>query len=242
MSDVIFMTGAKGGSGVTTCSAMVALSLAQCGERTLYVDGDTECANGLFVTGVEELCSYTLEDARKGACRVKQALINHPLTPNLYVLPALGCRDGEFIYNAVSSLTSSFDRILCDNAAVAACNRAVLVSSPYPSSVKCATGAAASLKDGGLKTVGLIVNGVNGGLVFDGAILTPQEFAALVRCELFGVVPEDLNLPLRKMKKSTQKAFNLIARKIMGDDKIYDVIKPYYGVKGKIKRKMRYYL
>ncbi|MGN1061013.1 MAG: AAA family ATPase [Candidatus Coproplasma sp.] len=240
MSDVIFVTGSKGGSGATTCATAIGLALALNGERTLYIDGDTLCASGMQTARVDSLCSYTLGDALNGACRVKQALINHPLSPNFYVLPTLGCNDEEFIFNAVSSLTPSFDKILCDKVAVGACNRAVLVTEPYPLSVKSASTAAAKLKDGGFKDVWLIVNKVCGGLVFDGAILTPQEYATLTRCELLGAVPEDLLLPLSKMKNNTKKAFETLARRLMGGDKIYDVIKPYYGVKGKIKRKMRY--
>ncbi|MGN1373543.1 MAG: AAA family ATPase [Candidatus Coproplasma sp.] len=240
MSDVIFITNAKGGSGATTCAVFTGLALAQMGERTLYVDGDGLCASGMQVAGVDNLCSYTLADALAGACRVKQAIINHPLNACFYVLPTLGCGDGEFIRNAVNSLAPSFDRVVCDNTAVGACNRAVLVSEPYPVQVRSANTAAAKLKDGGFKSVGLIVNKVNGGLVFDGAILTPQEYATLVRCELLGVIPEDLTLPLSGMKSGTKKAFNILAQNLLGEGKIFDVIKPYYGVKGKIKRKMRY--
>ncbi|MGN0806270.1 MAG: AAA family ATPase [Candidatus Coproplasma sp.] len=240
MSDVIFITGAKGGSGATTCAVGAGLALAASGERTLYVDGDTLCASGLQIARVDNLCSYTLGDALKGGCRVKQALINHTLSPNFYVLPTLGCADGKFIADAVNSLAPSFDRILCDDVAAGVCNRAVLVTEPYASCVKNATYAAAKLKDGGFKKVELIVNKVNGGLVFDGAILTPQEYATLVRCELAGVVPEDLLLPLYGIKKGTKKAFDILAQRLMGREKIFDVIKPYYGVKGKIRRKMRY--
>lgn len=242
MSDVIFITGAKGGSGATTCAVRAGLALAANGERTLYVDGDWLCASGMQTAGVENLCSYTLADALKGACRVKQAVINHPRSACFYILPTLGCSDGDFICNAVKSLIPSFDRILCDNVAAGVCNRAILVTEPYRVQVRSAGTAAARLKDGGFKKVGLIVNKVNGGLVFDGAILTPQEYATLIRCELEGVIPEDLLLPLSDMNKGTKKAFNVLAKRLMGGEKIYDVIKPYYGVKGKIKRKMRYHI
>lgn len=240
MADMIFMTGAKGGSGATTCAIKVGLALAALGERTLYVDGDGLCANGMQIAGVEGLCAYTLADAVKGACRVKQTVINHPLSPRFYVLPTLGCGDRQFICNAVNTLSTSFDRIICDNTASAVCNRAVLVAEPYPAFVKSAVTASARLKDVGFKKVELIANKVNGGLVFDGVILTPQEYATIVRCELLGVVPEDLTLPLSGMNLNTKKAFNLLAKRLLGGEKIYDVIRPYYGVKGKIKRKMRY--
>lgn len=239
MPDIVYMTGAKGGAGATTCAVMTGLALALKGERTLIVDGDFECGNGMTVAGVNELCSYTLEDAQRGACRVKQALINHPLSSNLYLLPTLGCKDMRFIEEAVKSCCTQFDRVLCDGAAIGACNGAVVVSEPYASSVECAKRTAAYLKDTGFKSVGLIVNKVNGGLVFDGAILTPYELAELTRCTLTGVIPEDLRIASGRIKKSTRKAFAYTAERLLGGDKIFDVIKAYSGVKGAIKRKMR---
>lgn len=239
MSDAVYMTSAKGGAGATTCAVRTGLALALRGERTLIVDGDARCGNGLTVAGVAELCSYTLEDAQRGACRVKQALINHPLSPNLYILPTLGCNDGRFTEEAVKSCSGQFDRLICDGAAMGACKRAVVISEPYSTSVKSAKRTAAYLKDVGFKTVGLIANKVNGGLVFDGAIPTPQELAELTRCELVGVIPEDLLIAYGKIKKSTKKAFAYTAELLLGGNKIYDVIKGYSGVKGAIKRKMR---
>ncbi|MDE7380059.1 MAG: hypothetical protein K2N14_03300, partial [Clostridia bacterium] len=85
-----------------------------------------------------------------------------------------------------------------------------------------------------------ILNKVNGGLVFDGAILTPQELASVIHLPLWGVIPEDLTLPVGKIKASTKKAFALAAEVILGKSKkVYGVVKPYVGVGGMIKRKMR---
>lgn len=239
MTDVVFMTGAKGGCGTTTCAVATGLALAEHGERTLFVDGDFSCGTGLRIADLEESCTYTLEDARRGACRVKQALVNHPRYPNFYVLPTLDCSDAEFIARAVESLIPSFDAVLCDGVAKSLCTRAIIVTEPYAYTIKSAQTAAAKLNDTGFKKTGLLVNKINGGLVFDGEILTPQEYAAVVKCELFGIVPEDLLLPLGKMKTGTKKAFDVLAERLTGKKKIFDVIKPYYGVKGKIKRKIR---
>ncbi len=59
MADVVYMTNSKGGAGVTTCAVRTGLALALRGERTLVVDGDTVCGNGISAAGVSELCSYT---------------------------------------------------------------------------------------------------------------------------------------------------------------------------------------
>lgn len=240
MTDFIYLCGASGGAGVTTCAYRIGLALARKGERTLIIDGDSDCASGLVTADIPDFNFYTLADAQAGACRAKQAIISHPLSPNLYYLPTLGCFDLQFIEECVKSCGQLFDRVLCDNTAIGVCGRAAVICDPYRTSLERAKKAASILKDGGLKNTGLIVNKVNGGLVFDGAILTPQEFSSVTRCSLWGVIPEDLNLPLGRAKKQTAKAFSMTADFITGDsDKTFGVIKPYLGLKGIIKRKMR---
>lgn len=240
MATIIYVTGAKGGAGATTLCAGLGLALARLGERTLIVDGDSECGDGLLVNGMQGLNVYSLADAKSGACRIKQATVQHPENENLYILPTLGCADGEYAAKAVKSLDGLFDYILCDRAAVGACSRAIVVTEPYPSSVKGADDKLSKLTDGGMKRTEIIVNKLNGGLVFEGAVMTPQETASLLRAELCGVIPEDLGLPLGRMKAATQKAISLCAAKIAGkSNKIYSVIKAYGGLGGAIKRRMR---
>lgn len=239
MPNVIFLTSARGGAGATTCSYFLGRALSALGERTLVVDGDGECADGLQVCGMSGLNVFTLADAEKGACRIKQALLQHPKGLNLFLLPTLGCTNAEFISQAVKQSEALFDCVLCDDCAAAACNRAIVVTEPYPSSIKAADKKIARLKDGGM-SVGIIVNKINGGLIFDGEILTPQEIAAILRCELWGVIPEDLNAPIGKINRSTQRAFAMTAEHILGrSKKLYGVIKPYSGLGGRMKRRLR---
>ncbi len=204
------------------------------------MDGDRTCAAGLEISGLTGLNVYTLADVEEGACRVKQAVLGHPESPNAYVLPSLGCKSTGVMENAVEECGALFDYVICDGGAQGACKRAILVSDPYSSSIPSAQKRGGELKDAGFKEVGLIVNKVNGGLVFDGSILTPQEFATIVRLPLWGVIPEDLTLPLKKMRGGTKKAFACTAAFIAGkSQKIYGVVRPYIGIGGMIKRKMR---
>lgn len=240
MSEKILMTAIKGGCGVTSCAVGLSLALAASGERTLLFDGDYLCASALAAAGVAGLQVYTLAEAKSGACRVKQAVLQHPRSPNFYLLPSLGCDDKQFAERAVDELEGLFDYVICDKTADGACDRAIVVTDPYPVSVRCADVALGRLKDGGLKNAGIIVNKVNGGLVFDGEIMTPQEISTLLRAPLVAVVPEDLTMPLGKMKPGTVKAFKMAADSVTGkNDKPFGVIKPYLGVGGLIKRKMR---
>lgn len=240
MPNVIYIASARGGAGATTCAYYLGCALSQNGERTLIADGDCDCADGLTVSGMNGLNVYTLADAEKGACRVKQAILQHGKQLNLFIVPTLGCTNGEFVSQSVKDSAALFDYVLCDECAVSACNKAVIVTEPYPSSIKAADKKIARLKDGGMRDIGLIVNKVNGGLVFDGAIMTPQEIATILRCELLGVIPEDLTLPIGKISRSSQRAFKMTAERIEGKSKkVYGVVKPYAGFGGTLKRRLR---
>lgn len=240
MSQIIYVTAARGGAGATTCAVRLALALSSLGERTLVLDGDYECAGGLEVCGLQGLNVYTLADAEEGACRVKQAILQHPDSPNMYVLPTLGLKNFGFAESAAAECSKLFDVILCDGIAAGACGRAIVVSAPYSSYLAAAKLKGAKLKDGGIQNVGLIVNKVNGGLVYDGSVLSPQEFASVARLPLLGVIPEDLTLPLGKIRPSTARAFDMTAAAVLGRSaKTYATVKPYSGVAGYFKRKLR---
>lgn len=240
MADRLYMTGARGGAGCTTCAVNLGIALSDDGERTLIVDGDAACANVLELCGLQNLSVYTLADAEKGACRIKQVILQHPKHGNLFILPTLDCNNQEFIRSAVEESANLFDRVICDNTAIGACRRAIVVTEPYPFRLSGARLATSALTDGGFKDVGIIVNKVNGGLVYDGAILTPQEIASFARVPLIGVIPEDLTLPLGKIRNDTKKAFALTAKVIEGkSDKVHKVMKSYAGPAGYFKRRMR---
>ena len=240
MATKIYITSAKGGSGATTFSIGLGDALAREGHRTLIIDGDYSCADGLFLCGLQGMNVYTLADAKSGACRVKQAILKHPKAENLYILPTLGCDDKEFAVEAVKSCEALFDYVLCDGTAASACSEAIVVTEPYPSSVKGADDKLARLTDSGMGKKSVVVNKINGGLVFDGEVMTPQEIATMLRCDLLGVIPEDLGLPLGKIKPRTRKAYTLCAGKVTGkSDKVFAIIRPYTGIKGALLRRLR---
>jgi septum formation inhibitor-activating ATPase MinD len=240
MATKIFISSLKGGAGVTTCAVEISKALSNSGQRTLLFDGDSICASALAVAGLWGQHVYTLADAFKGGCRVKQAILQHPRYPHFYILPSLGCGDKQYAVSALKEIEGLFDYILCDKIALHGCDRAIVVTDPYAPSLKCADKQLAILKDGGFKDVGLIVNKINGGLVFDGEIMTPQEIASILHTPLTAVIPEDLTLPLDKCKKSTANAFKIAAENIAKKvQKGLNVTSAYVGLSGFVKRTMR---
>ena len=240
MAIKIYFASCKGGAGTTTCTVGVGLALARRGERVLVVDGDEHYPAALTIAGCAGLQTYTLEEARKGACRVKQAVIEHPRSPNFFILPCAGCEDRKYIAAAVTEVESLFDYVLCDSAAPQVCERAAVVCEPYPTGIKGADICLNHLRDMKYKDVGVIVNKVNGGLIYDNRIMPPKDIAALLHAPLLGVIPEDLGMALGTMRADSVKAVKMTAARIAGDGKkIYQTTRTYLGAGGFIKRKMR---
>lgn len=240
MANKIYMTNLKGGAGVTTCCVGLGLALAVAGERTLIIDGDRFAANALCMCGCGNMQIYTLADYEKGACRAKQTLIPHRNTVNLSLSPALGLIDEKFAEAAVDELDGLFDYILLDRIAKKKCNSAIIVTEPYLPSVKSSDACKSRLSDSGIKNVSLFVNKLNGGQIINGDVMTAQEIASLLRLPLKAVIPEDLSIPLGRWKKSTVKAFKAAAETVSGKrETVCNVLKPYFGFNGFIKRKVR---
>ncbi len=240
MAIKIYMTNMKGGTGVTTCCIGLGLALARAGERTLILDGDRHAANALCMCGCGNMQIYTLADYEKGACRAKQTLIPHGSAANLSLSSSLGLADDKCAEAAVEELDGLFDYILLDNIAMKKCNSAIIVTEPHLPSVKSSDACKAYLSDSGIKNVSLFVNKLNGGQIINGDVMTAQEIAALLRLPLKAVIPEDLSLPLGRWKKSTVKAFRAAAETVSGKrETVCNVLKPYFGFNGFIKRKVR---
>ena len=240
MAVKIYMTNLKGGTGVTTCCIGLGLSLAKAGERTLILDGDRFAAGALLMSGCVNMQIYTLADYEKGACRAKQTLISHHNTLNLSLASSLGLMDEKFAEAAVDELDGLFDYILLDKIGKRKCDSAIIVTEPYTPSVKSSDACKSYLSDGGIKDISLFVNKLNGGQIINGEVMTAQEIASVLHLPLKAVIPEDLSLPLGKWKKTTLKAFKAAAETITGKrESLCNVLKPYFGFNGYIKRKVR---
>ena len=240
MARKIYMTNFKGGAGVTSCCAGLGFALAEAGERTLVFDGDSRCASGMETGGVANMQTYTLADYEAGTCRAKQTIVSHPRCGNLSFCCSLNMKDENAAKRAADELDGLFDYILFDKICLDRCDGAIVVTEPFVASLKCSDACKAFLTDNGIKDVGLIVNKLNGGQIINGEVMTAQEISTLLRIPLTAVIPEDLSMPLGKWKKSTFKAFKIAADNITGKRQaVLNVLNPYFGIGGFIKRKAR---
>ncbi|MBD5632474.1 MAG: septum site-determining protein MinD [Clostridia bacterium] len=240
MAKKIYMTSFKGGTGVTTCCIGLGLALAESGERTLIVDGDTKSGNAMLIANLRNMQVYTLADYERGACRAKQTILTHPKTGNLCFMPSLNLKDLSAAAKAVTDVDGLFDYILLDKIAIEVCDSAFIVTEPFLPSVKSADCCRSALADGGIKDIGLVVNKINGGQILSGDIMTAQEIATVLHTPLKAVIPEDLTLCAGKWRQSTLKAFGIAAQTVTGKKESFcNVLKGYAGMSGYFKRKMR---
>ena len=257
MAEKIVITSGKGGVGKTTITASLGLRLAEKGHRVLVIDGDLGLNNLDVITGVESNLSFDLFDAISGKCRVKQALIESPLSTNLFVLPSAHTLSSAEISSqdfkrVVESIEGLFDYILIDcpagidlgfHRAVSTADKGIIVVTPTITSVRDADKVISILKSYRLKGIHLIVNRLRGDLVLSGESLSAEDIENTLKIQLIGVIPEDDYLAtgkaLDKFSESA-KAIKGIAAALTGKQvRLYDCLKKYTGFWGSIRKELK---
>lgn len=239
-ADVIVISSGKGGVGKTTSTAAIGTALAMLGKRTLVVDLDIGLRNLDIMLGLENRIVYNIVDVAKEVCKPSQALIRSKKSPNLFLLPASQTDDKdvlseEEIRKVVGGLAKEFHYVLVDSPAgieqgfrnaVAAANKAIIVSTPEVPAIRDADRVIGKIHARGIEP-NLIVNRLNPGMVRRGSMLSVNDVEEILGIPLIGVVPDDresvndaTNLGESLIFDRTSKAgkeFQLIARRIVGE-------------------------
>ena len=232
-SEVIVVTSGKGGVGKTTTSANVGTGLAKAGSKVCLIDTDIGLRNLDVVMGLENRIVYNLVDVVEGNCRIKQAMIKDKKYPNLFLLPSAQTRDKtsvtpEQMSKLVEELKSEFDYIILDcpagieqgfKNAIAAADRALIVTTPEVSAIRDADRIIGLLESGGLRDIRLIINRLRPEMIARGDMMS-------VEVDLIGIVPDDENIvistnqgePLVGSNTPAGKAYQNICNRVMGKD------------------------
>lgn len=249
----IVFTSGKGGVGKTTVTANLGVQLSKRGERVIILDTDMGLNNIDVVTGVESLITYDIVDVIEGRCRAKQALVQHPLFKNLYILASNHTVQGRYISPqsvraVIDSLSPQFDYILIDcpagiddgfHRAVAAADEAIVITTPHISSLRDADKVISVLKSYKPKSVNLVINMARGDMMLTRETLSPDEIVDLLKIPLLAIIPEDDEVFLNNLS-DTSKAFKIMANNLTGGrTKIFDATKKYSGIFGAIKRGLK---
>lgn len=241
MSEVIVITSGKGGVGKTTTSANLGMGLAMQGKKVALLDADIGLRNLDVVLGLENRIVYDIVDVVDGNCRVKQALIKDKKYDNLSLLPAAQTKDKDSVtpeqmIKLCDSLKEDFDYILIDcpagieqgfKNAIAAANRAIVVTTPEVSAVRDADRIIGLLEANGLSKPLLILNRLRIDMVKRGDMLSLEDVVEILAIQILGVVPDDESIVVSTNKGEPAvtdlnaragQAYRNITKRILGED------------------------
>ncbi len=240
MSEVIVITSGKGGVGKTTSSASIGTGLAKREKSVVMIDTDIGLRNLDVVMGLENRIVYNLVDVVEGSCRLNQALIQDRQTPGLYLLPSAQTRDKtavtpEQMVKLVEELKGRYDYVILDcpagieqgfRNAIAAADRALIVTTPEVSAIRDADRILGLLEASGIHRNHLILNRLRPDMVRRGEMMSPEDIVDLLGVPLIGVIPDDeqvilatnQGVPLLETGSLAGQAYENIVRRILGEE------------------------
>ncbi len=204
MAKIYLVASGKGGVGKTTVCANLGLAYAKEGYNVILVDGDIGLNNLDVTLGVEDKIRYDIVDVLEGKAKLSQALIGMDNLKNLRLLPSAKVNASERIRTPmfkkiVDELSEQADYIFIDAPAgieygfhrcASAAHQAIIVTTSHISAIKDADKAISTLATYSFKGIGVVVNRVRQDLVDRGEVLDPESIADLLRCPLYGAIPE----------------------------------------------------
>ncbi len=257
---VIVITSGKGGVGKTTTNANIGTALARAGKKVVMIDTDLGLRNLDLLLGLENRIVYTIVDVVEERCKLKQALVKDKKNPNLCLLAAAQTRDKtavteEQLKNICEELKKDFDFILVDcpagieqgfQNAVAGASEAIVVTTPEMSAVRDADRIIGLLEAREeIKSYKLLLNRVRPNLIKSNDMMSVDDVVEILSADLIGIIPEDTGIitstnkgePIVNDDKSLAgKAYNNVARRIIGEDVPFLNLEEDNSMLGKVKR------
>ncbi len=262
MSEVIVVTSGKGGVGKTTSSANIGCGLALLNKRVVLIDADIGLRNLDVVLGLENRIVYNLIDVVEGNCKIKQALIKDKKYPDLYLLPAAQTRDKNAVneqqmIDLCEELKKDFDYIIIDcpagieqgfKNAVAAADRALVVTTPEISAVRDADRIIGLLDSKEINDHRLVVNRLRMDMVKRGDMMSVEDVVEILAIDLIGTVPDDEDIvistntgePIVSNESSVPgMAYMNICKRILGEEVPYIDLEKGNGFFARLKKAFR---
>ena len=257
---VIVITSGKGGVGKTTTNANIGTALAKSGKKVVMIDTDLGLRNLDLLLGLENRIVYTIVDVVEERCKLKQALVKDKKNPNLCLLAAAQTRDKtavteEQLKDICEKLKKDFDFILVDcpagieqgfQNAVAGASEAIVVTTPEMSAVRDADRIIGLLEaKEEIKSYKLLLNRVRPNLIKSNDMMSVDDVVEILSAELIGIIPEDTGIitstnkgePIVNDEKSLAgKAYNNVARRIIGEDVPFLDLEEPKGIVAKMKK------
>ena len=204
------------------------------------IDTDIGLRNLDVVMGLENRIVYNLVDVVEGNCRIKQAMIKDKKYPNLFLLPSAQTRDKtsvtpEQMSKMVEELKSEFDYIILDcpagieqgfKNAIAAADRALIVTTPEVSAIRDADRIIGLLEKNQIKKIDLIINRIRMDMVKRGDMMSVEDVTEILAVNLLGAIPDDEQIvigtnqgePVIGLDSMAGKAYFNICKRLLGEE------------------------
>ena len=208
MGAVTVITSGKGGVGKSTLATGLGSALARRGKRVLLIDGDAGLSCLDHMLDVAEERVYDISDVIAGGAELNQAIYPCSWQEGMYLLAAPS-REEDVVSpgvmkQLVGALSRYYDHILIDcpaglgagfESAVAAAQRALLVSTPDPVCLRNAARTRVALEHEGLLQQRLVVNRFSGeAFRRQGVYHSLDDVIDAAGVRLIAVIPEDPGL------------------------------------------------
>ena len=204
MGQCIAVVSGKGGTGKTSFTAGVGEALGLSGSRVLCLDCDVGLRNLDLALGLSDRALLDLSDVAQGRCSLESAVVEHPRLPGLFLLTAPVRTRGRPVTETqmadlLAEVRKRYDFCLLDAPAglgtgfllaTASADRAVVVTTTDPSSLRDAQHTVMELDRFGSGKLHLVVNRVRKKLLRS-MHATIDDAIDKAGLPLIGVVPED---------------------------------------------------
>ena len=204
MGQCIAVVSGKGGTGKTSFTAGVGEALALSGRRVLCLDCDVGLRNLALALGLSDRALMDFFDVAQGRCSLESAVVEHPRLPGLFLLTAPVRTRGRPVTETqmadlLAEVRKRYDFCLLDAPAglgtgfllaTASADRAVVVTTTDPSSLRDAQHTVMELDRFGSGKLHLVVNRVRKKLLRS-MHATIDDAIDKAGLPLIGVVPED---------------------------------------------------
>lgn len=211
MGRSILVASGNGGSGKTTFSVAMAVSLARHNYKVCILDLNFGLRNDDIYLGLEDRVLYDIGDIFSGVCKVDKALIKADSSfGELYLLEGTQGRSPRTIAEGhvkalVSQLKKEFDYVVIDSATslnssndiiARAVDTAVLVATPDPLSLRNCDSVDKRLASCGVKSRCFVLNMVKHGLEDNKYGPTIEDITKVLTIPMAGIIPYDENVQI----------------------------------------------